>query len=791
MKIKNVSCTQFAGVRDRNISFDESLNVVFGKNETGKSTLVNLISRILFQDSKLDRRRDKDFLDLYFPSKSRNATISGDFADGKITIESENGTYTLSKEWGSDARCTLSTPDGVVRDQSKINAILRDILVYGEGVYGDMLFSSQRDTDVSLQTILDASKKTDAKQEIYDVVSQAFAESDGISIDTIEQAINAKIDEIAGKHWDYDRETPVRKAGRWSTGLGEILKAYYALEDAKEVLEEISRLESDADRAIGDFEDKDVLVNAAEKEYEKFNFFSSRLSVQSEHRKTVVRIEKELSKIKEVLINWPELAVTLEEAKKLQAEKANRELLNKFESAKEIVDEINELNAKTDGFESPNGSEILQVENAQQNIMSLENKLCGVNLNLSLNMFNNKTAEITSLLTGKQVDIIDGVASITEAVKITVPDVLEMQLSPADIDAADVETQISKQKALIADIFAKYEINDLNALKDLRKTVSDTKAKIEFAKNRLSILLGTDVYEELEAAASEINCPVRSKSEIENDILKICHVRDLTGFIAAKSAVSDGYVSDYGSINDLKVKAFDLEAELKKVQESISVFDDIPAEYINISDPDAHLSALQNDLKFKQKLRENALTVKTSAISKVESYKENISGDPIDNFKKAETFFNEEKSLLKHWMHISEVFGKQKEILHNNPMKDIAESFTGYLSVVSDGKVSSEFPEIDKLNMNIYSNNRIIDYGKLSEGTKETVSLAFRLAVFDHLFPEGGGVIVFDDPFTNMDAERTDQACRLIKECSKRHQVIFLTCKEEYADMLGGNKICF
>lgn len=122
-------------------------------------------------------------------------------------------------------------------------------------------------------------------------------------------------------------------------------------------------------------------------------------------------------------------------------------------------------------------------------------------------------------------------------------------------------------------------------------------------------------------------------------------------------------------------------------------------------------------------------------------------------------------------------------------MQDIAERFTYYLKVISNGKISSEFPEADKLNMNIYSEKSLLDYGKLSEGTKETVSLAFRLAVLDHLFPNGGGIIVLDDPFTDMDAERTEQSCELIKECAKKHQVIFLTCKEEYIAMLGGKSI--
>ena len=52
MKIKDISCTQFAGIRDRKVSFEEGINIVYGKNESGKSTLVNMISRTLFQNVK-------------------------------------------------------------------------------------------------------------------------------------------------------------------------------------------------------------------------------------------------------------------------------------------------------------------------------------------------------------------------------------------------------------------------------------------------------------------------------------------------------------------------------------------------------------------------------------------------------------------------------------------------------------------------------------------------------------------------------------------------------------------
>lgn len=73
MRIKNISCTQFAGVRDRNIELTNGINIIRNKNESGKSTLVNLLSRTLFQKSKLDRRSDKDFLNCIFLEPTRTA----------------------------------------------------------------------------------------------------------------------------------------------------------------------------------------------------------------------------------------------------------------------------------------------------------------------------------------------------------------------------------------------------------------------------------------------------------------------------------------------------------------------------------------------------------------------------------------------------------------------------------------------------------------------------------------------------------------------------------------------
>ena len=789
MKIKNISCRQFAGVRDENVSFTDGINVIYGKNETGKSTLVNLISRTLFQSAHVDGRSDKTFRDLYFPGARKGNSVKGDFADGRITFETSEGTYTLEKEWCDDARCILSTPNGVVRDSKTISEILRDVLLYGEGVYADMLFSSQRNTDMSLQTILDASKKTESKQELTDALSQAFAESDGVSVDAIEQALNAKIDEIAGKHWDFDRDMPDRKNGRWSNGIGQVLKTYYAWEDAKNVLDQIGEKEEDVDNQAQCYEKTNADYIEAKEKYEAFEKTASSLLLQNANRKHIKDLTENLQKEQKILDAWPGLAESLKKAKALKAEKANREVLDQYDSVKAIAEQIGQQTAKSPNALCPNEEEINNAKIAQKSILKLENKLCGMNLNAAVQMLDGHSIEVKSLRTGKTLNLSDGRININEAVAVVIPGVMEMQLTPADVDAETIEKQLAEKKAVLTEIFTKYNVQDTDELEQLQKSNSDAERNVKLLQAQMNMQLGQTTFEELEAKANAITTDVRSKFEILQDIMNCCQGLSEDTFIGQKDGLLREYTAAYGSIELLKEKVEVHLTELQKENETVVFAENIPEEFRKIDDPEAYLKRLKEDVEYTQRQRETAKELKVRAETALNEYQAGLEDDPKETFAETKAAFEEQKALLKHWMHIKAVFDEQKENLHNNPMQDIAERFTHYLSIISGGKVSSEFPEADKLKMNIYSSDHLLDYGKLSEGTKETVSLAFRLAVLDHLFPDGGGVIVFDDPFTDMDAERTEESCKLIKECAKRHQVIFLTCREEYLPMLEGNRV--
>ena len=49
MKIKEIRCDRFAGLSDREYDFENGMNLIISNNESGKSTLVDLIYHLFFR----------------------------------------------------------------------------------------------------------------------------------------------------------------------------------------------------------------------------------------------------------------------------------------------------------------------------------------------------------------------------------------------------------------------------------------------------------------------------------------------------------------------------------------------------------------------------------------------------------------------------------------------------------------------------------------------------------------------------------------------------------------------
>lgn len=52
MKIKNIQINNFGKLRNKNIELSDGINIIYGKNESGKSTLLKFITCMFYGISK-------------------------------------------------------------------------------------------------------------------------------------------------------------------------------------------------------------------------------------------------------------------------------------------------------------------------------------------------------------------------------------------------------------------------------------------------------------------------------------------------------------------------------------------------------------------------------------------------------------------------------------------------------------------------------------------------------------------------------------------------------------------
>ncbi len=70
------------------------------------------------------------------------------------------------------------------------------------------------------------------------------------------------------------------------------------------------------------------------------------------------------------------------------------------------------------------------------------------------------------------------------------------------------------------------------------------------------------------------------------------------------------------------------------------------------------------------------------------------------------------------------------------------------------------------------------DTAFLSAGYQDMIGICMRMALIDAMYKDEKPFVIFDDPFVNLDGEKTGAALRLLEEIAKEYQVVYFTCNE-------------
>ena len=89
MKINNLKINGFGKIENKEINLENKINIIYGKNESGKSTIFNFIVSMLYGCSKLKKGKNISNFEKYKPWNTEEFS-------GKIKYELDNNKLKLN-----------------------------------------------------------------------------------------------------------------------------------------------------------------------------------------------------------------------------------------------------------------------------------------------------------------------------------------------------------------------------------------------------------------------------------------------------------------------------------------------------------------------------------------------------------------------------------------------------------------------------------------------------------------------------------------------------------------------
>ena len=189
------------------------------------------------------------------------------------------------------------------------------------------------------------------------------------------------------------------------------------------------------------------------------------------------------------------------------------------------------------------------------------------------------------------------------------------------------------------------------------------------------------------------------------------------------------------------------------------------------------LSALKAQKAAWEGKKEELLSERAKTLVKAQQLEENAD---IGGLQAEEQTISAEKNRLekRHGAILAakRFLLKAKENMAARYLEPVERGCRYYLSILG-GKETLRFAADGSPFCEENGRFRELDY--YSAGSRELVGFCTRIALVDAVFAKEKPTLLLDDPFVNLDDEKTDKAKRLLKELSKRYQIIYFTCKKE------------
>ena len=155
-----------------------------------------------------------------------------------------------------------------------------------------------------------------------------------------------------------------------------------------------------------------------------------------------------------------------------------------------------------------------------------------------------------------------------------------------------------------------------------------------------------------------------------------------------------------------------------------------------------------------------------------------------DELTEKEDAYEEKRELLKETKRRSELIKEAAnclEMAKNNLTTHIVgpvkEDFQKLVNILDQNE--NEYKIDAKLDLTVSKEGLYRDIRYMSTGIKDMLGITLRIAFANQMYKEEKPMLIFDDPFVNLDDEKQSKAKTLMEEIAKDYQIIYMTCHSD------------
>ena len=215
-----------------------------------------------------------------------------------------------------------------------------------------------------------------------------------------------------------------------------------------------------------------------------------------------------------------------------------------------------------------------------------------------------------------------------------------------------------------------------------------------------------------------------------------------------------------------------------------------PEEFMNLSVPEVSGIQLQQEERELTDLIDKVIKEEADCRDRAEDFEESAEAEGELEALYAELTEQAERKQREHDLIVRtrDCLKQAKESFSSRYLHGLAAGFEKYVALLGDEDLSRSMAgHLDGVQTDIELNVQITAYGEKKElgyfstGTKDLMGLCMRFALVDAMFTEECPFLVLDDPFVNLDKEKTERAVCFLREAAEHYQILYLVCHESRA----------